>query len=208
MNISTGKLITIALSAGLLLSGCSANTVGSSPNPNEESSGISQLSQADAQRLATSPKVEGYIMDPTLASSFAKGGMIINVLGRISNIYAPRSSCMDDGEACFEYIPVEIEVLASLPALGESKIVLRSWPTAEFAEDPRLLKVGDIVMANPVDQTTDSGGFTAYSLGNIFEVDSEGIIRDYSKAADPLGTLSDVDQILGTHFENKFQAVR
>lgn len=208
MNKSVGKLITISLSAGLLLSGCSASTSGNAPSPNEESIGNSLLSQADAERLATSPKVEGYIMNPTLESSFAKGGMIINVLGRISKIYAPRSNCMDDGEACFEYIPVEIEVLASLPALGDSKIVLRSWPTAEFAEDPRLLKVGDIVLANPVDQTTDSGGFTAYSLGNIFQVDSEGIIRGYSKTADPLGNLSDVDRILGTQFENKFRSVK
>jgi hypothetical protein len=115
---------------------------------------------------------------------------------------------MAEGAACFEYIPVEVDVLGSLPGLGESKIVLRSWPTAEYAEDPRLLKVGDIVIANPVEKTTDDAGLEAYSLGNIFKVDSAGVIRDYSEEADALGTLSDVDRMLGTQFENKFLALK
>ena len=190
----------------LALSGCSTQVDSVSPMSDEVSLNSPDLSGADAERLATSPKVQGYIINPTLESSFGKNGMVINVLGKISKLYAPRVSCMDDGAYCFDYIPVEIEVLASLPSLGDSKIILRSWPTAEHAEDPRLLKVGDIVMTNPVEKTIDGSGLEAYSLGNIFQVDNEGVIREYNNAADPLGTLSDVDKMLGTQFENLFEA--
>ncbi|MEN9707244.1 MAG: hypothetical protein RIS31_810 [Actinomycetota bacterium] len=189
MAIKFIKTFGAVLIVGLSLTACSASQ-GSS------------LSLADAQRLATAPKVEGYVIPPSFSSEFTGNAFRVFVLGQITEVRAPKTSCMADGEACFEYVPVEIRVIASKPSVEEKTIVLRSFPTAEFAEDPRLVQVGDVIVANPAPKTKDSSGIEAYSLGTMFKVDGNGVLRLFQKDSSSLGTLKEVDEAIGSNFED------
>lgn len=191
MAIKFIKTLSTVIVLGLCLTACST-TEGS------------RLSEADAQRLATAPKVEGYVIPPTFASEFSTNEFRVFVLGEITQVHAPITSCMADGKACFEYVPVEIRVVSSKPSIAEKIITLRSFPTAEFAEDPRLLHVGDVIVANPAPKTKDSSGFEAYSLGTIFKVDRDGGLRLFQNDSSKLGTLTDVDEAIGSNFQELY----
>jgi hypothetical protein len=189
------KIISSFLILGGTLTACSSATDAS-------------LSEADAQRLATAPKVPGYVLPPSFKSEFTVNEFRVFIFGEITKVLSPVSSCMADGEACFEYVPVEVRLIGSKPEISESSVILRSFPTAEFAEDPRILKVGDIILANPAPRTLDTSDVEAYSLGTMFRVDDSGGLRLYQANASSLGTLAEVDQEIGTNFAGLFTSSR
>lgn len=157
------------------------------------------LTSFDVERLTSQPKVQSFGTPDTFEFVFKSGVVRQFALGKITKLRAPKTSCFD-GSDCFEWVPVDMELVDSYPRILNRNITIRLFPNAEQTPDLHSVQSGDLVLAATTEKFSDDNNLVGYSLGWLFTVNSESEISSLDPNSSVKGTLHDVNLALGTNF--------
>lgn len=163
------------------------------------------LSQSDVQRLVSQPKIQSYPTPDEFDFVFAIDGVAKQFMfGTVKKLQAPKKSCFQGNTDCFEWVPVQVEVLNAFPAIPAKVIMVRLFPNAEQGPDLRQIRVGDVVLAATTAKKSDDNKLDGYSLGWLFSVAKDGTMTNLDPTSSITSSLSEVDTALGSGFSKGF----
>ena len=184
-KIKLGAVAAILL-ASATLSGCSQDLPDS-------------LTAAEIKSLMAEPNAAVYPV-PDLKETVFEGVAKQFTVGTIKHLKSTRTSCFDAG-GCFHWVPVQLEVEQSHPAISAGTVMIRLFPSSPSSPALDQLHVGDRVLAATSVGFIDDNKFDGYSLGWLFKIEADGTLTNLNPESKIKTDLKYVNDVLKTSFK-------